>query len=50
MSPLLRIGTWIPYEFPVSSLSAALAQALKRWEGVDVFGVDISLNPFRVME
>ena len=41
-------GAKILYEFLASPLSAALAQALKRWEGVDVFDVEISLNPFRV--
>jgi hypothetical protein len=41
-------GAKILYEFLASPLSAALAQALKRWEGVDVFDVGLSLNPFRV--
>jgi len=43
-------GAKILYELLASPLSAALAQALKRWEGVDVFDVDTSLNPFLVME
>jgi hypothetical protein len=43
-------GAKILYEFLASPLSAALAQALKRWEGVDVFDVDTSLNPFLVTE
>jgi hypothetical protein len=39
-------GAKILYELLASPLSAALAQALKRWEGVDVFDVGISLTPF----
>ena len=35
-------------EFLASPLSAALAFALKRWEGVDVFDVETSLHPFLV--
>ncbi len=38
------------YEFLVSPFSAALARALKRWEGVDVFDTETRLNPFLVME
>lgn len=43
-------GAKILYEFLASPFSAALARALKRWEGMDVFDVETRLNPFLVME
>jgi len=44
----VHAGAKILYEFLASPLSAALASALKRWEGVDVFDVETSLHPFLV--
>ncbi len=43
-------GAKILYEVMASPLSGALAQALKRLEGIDAFDVATRLNPFLVLE